>query len=835
MLRNFIPIVSERLTLFVDVLLPVPIHQVFSYRVPLEFNELVQFGIRVIVPFGKNKLLTGVITRVHQEIPTNYQAKYVEYLLDESPIINIKQFQFWNWISDYYLAPIGDVMNAALPANFKLASETKIILHPEFDQTIDQLDERDAEIVEALTIREELDLKELSEIVGIKTIQPIIKRLIDRRIVISKEEINQRYTPKTISCIVLNGNYTNENELEIYIAELEKQAKNEKQVALLLFLINEAMQGGSLMQPVPKKKFTDAGLSVSTLNTLEKKGILKTERFQIDRLLTISKEELAFKALTLPQNTALEEIRTAFETKQVTLLHGVTGSGKTEIYVQLIQEYLDNGKQVLFLLPEIALTTQLIQRLSSYFGEQVGVYHSRFNQNERVEIWNKVLQNDFKQFRIIIGARSSVFLPFQNLGLIIVDEEHESSFKQYDPSPRYNARDASIVLANLHEAKVLLGTATPSLETYYNAKNGKFALVELLERYKGLKLPEVLCADLKSERRLKNMQSNFSSFLVDEMREAFQKEEQIILFQNRRGYTPSWTCEVCAWTPKCTNCDVSLTYHKFGNILKCHYCSYTTAPIGTCKACGSNRLKMNGFGTEKVEDDLALIFPDKVIKRLDLDTTRSKNAYEEILDDFDNRKIDVLIGTQMVTKGLDFDNVSLVGILDADMLLNRPDFRAYERSYQLMSQVAGRAGRKEKRGKVIIQTANPDHWVIQLVQEHNYQEFYKQEIIERQLFFYPPFYKMIGFTLKHKDENEVARASIELGNALREIFKERVLGPDSPLIKRIQNLFLKEIRLKIERTAPEKKVKEKIKAIIDQFYVKTENKSVRVVIDVDPL
>ena len=835
MLRNFIPIVSERLTLFVDVLLPVPIHQVFSYRVPLEFNELVQFGIRVIVPFGKNKLLTGVITRVHQEIPTNYQAKYVEFILDEFPIINTKQFQFWNWIADYYLAPIGDVMNAALPANFKLASETKIILHPEFDKNIDQLDDRDAEIVEALTIREELDLKELSEIVGIKTIQPIIKRLIDRRIVISKEEINQRYTPKTISCIVLNGNYTNENELEIYIAELEKQAKNEKQVALLLFHINEAMQGGSLMQPVPKKKFTDAGLSVSTLNTLEKKGILKTERFQIDRLLTVSKEELAFKALTVPQNTALEEIRTAFETKQVTLLHGVTGSGKTEIYVQLIQEYLDNGKQVLFLLPEIALTTQLIQRLSSYFGEQVGVYHSRFNQNERVEIWNKVLQNDFKQFRIIIGARSSVFLPFQNLGLIIVDEEHESSFKQYDPSPRYNARDASIVLANLHEAKVLLGTATPSLETYYNAKNGKFALVELLERYKGLKLPEVLCADLKSERRLKNMQSNFSSFLVNEMREAFNKEEQIILFQNRRGYTPSWTCEVCAWTPKCTNCDVSLTYHKFGNILKCHYCSYTTAPVGTCKACGSNRLKMNGFGTEKVEDDLALIFPDKVIKRLDLDTTRSKNSYEEILDDFDNRKIDVLIGTQMVTKGLDFDNVSLVGILDADMLLNRPDFRAYERSYQLMSQVAGRAGRKEKRGKVIIQTANPDHWVIKLVQEHNYQEFYNQEIIERQLFFYPPFYKMIGFTLKHKDENEVARASIELGNALREIFKERVLGPDSPLIKRIQNLFLKEIRLKIERTAPEKKVKEKIKAIIDQFYVKTENKSVRVVIDVDPL
>jgi len=827
--------VSERLTLFVDVLLPVPIHQVFTYRVPFEFNDAVQFGIRVIVPFGKNKLLTGIITRIHQEIPTIYQAKYLEFLLDDSPIITSKQFELWQWISNYYLAPIGDVMNAALPANFKLASETKIILHPEFDQSIDQLNERDAEIVEALQIREILDLKELSEIIGIKTIQPIIKQLIDRRIVVSSEEINQRYTPKTISCVLLNAPYNEEKELEKLIADLEQNSKNEKQVNLLLYLIKEAMENGDLKSHVPKKKFIEAGLSVSTLNTLEKKGILKIERFQIDRILSKSKEEIEFKKLTAPQNVALEEIRKAFESKPVTLLHGVTGSGKTEIYVQLIQEYLDNGKQILFLLPEIALTTQLIQRLSSYFGEQVGVYHSRFNQNERVEIWNKVLQNDFQQFRIVIGARSSVFLPFQNLGLIIVDEEHESSFKQYDPSPRYNARDASIVLANLHGAKVLLGSATPALETYYNTKTNKFALVELLERYKGLKLPEVQCADLKSERLLKTMQSNFSTFLVEEMKEAFSKNEQIILFQNRRGYTPSWSCEICSWTPKCTNCDVSLTYHKFGNLLKCHYCSYTTAPIGTCKACGSNKLKMIGFGTEKVEDDLALIFPTKVIKRLDLDTTRSKNAYEEILDDFDSRKIDVLIGTQMVTKGLDFDNVSLVGVLDADMLLNRPDFRAYERSYQLMSQVAGRAGRKEKRGKVIIQTANPDHWVIQLIQEHNYQEFYKQEIIERQNYFYPPFYKLIGFTLKHKDENEVNRAAIELANELKDVFKERVLGPESPLIKRIQNLFLKEIKLKIERTAPERKVKEKIRSILDSFFSKTENKSVRVVVDVDPI
>lgn len=826
---------SERLTLFVDVLLPVPIHQVFTYRVPFEFNEQVQFGIRVIVPFGKNKLLTGIVTRIHQEIPSNYQAKYVEYILDEQAIITEKQYQLWNWIASYYLAPLGDVMNAALPANFKLASETKIILHPEFDVALDQLDGRDQEIVEALQIREELDLKELSEIVGIKTIQPVIKRLIERRIVVSTEEINQRYTPKTISCIALAAPYDDEIELSKFIASIEKQSKNEKQVATLLFLIKEAMNAGELKTPIPKKKFLENSISVSTINTLEKKGIIKTERYQIDRLLTKSKEATAFKALTAPQTKALEEIRQSFEDKNVTLLHGVTGSGKTEIYVQLIQEYIDNGKQVLFLLPEIALTTQLIQRLSSYFGEQVGVYHSRFNQNERVEIWNKVLQNDFTQFRIVIGARSSVFLPFQNLGLIIVDEEHEGSFKQYDPSPRYNARDASIVLANLHQAKVLLGTATPSIETYYNAKNGKFALVELSERYKGLMLPEVLCADLRSERKLKKMQSHFSSFLIEEMREAFKKEEQIILFQNRRGYTPSWSCEICAWTPRCNNCDVSLTYHKQSNLLKCHYCSFTTAPVGTCKACGSNRLKMNGFGTEKVEDDLAIIFPDKVIKRLDLDTTRTKNAYEEILDDFDNRKIDVLIGTQMVTKGLDFDNVSLVGILDADMLLNRPDFRAYERSYQLMSQVAGRAGRKEKRGKVIIQTSNPDHWVIELVQQHNYKQFYTQEIIERENFFYPPFFKLITFTLKHRDEHEVVRAASEFAIALKNVFKERVLGPDFPLIKWVQNQYLQEIKLKIERTAPERKVKDRIKIMMDEFYSKAGNKSIKIIVDVDPL
>ncbi|MFM8962726.1 MAG: primosomal protein N', partial [Sphingomonadales bacterium] len=549
--------------------------------------------------------------------------------------------------------------------------------------------------------------------------------------------------------------------------------------------IHKASEAGGLHLPVSKSYLLQEGLSASALATLEKQGVFTIERLQIDRFKSIGEGKVAFKPLTDVQQAALEEIEAGFLQKDVCLLYGVTGSGKTEIYVQLIQQYLDFGKQVLFLIPEIALTTQLITRLQHYFGDLVGVYHSRFNQNERIEIWNHVLANDPTKFRIIIGARSSVFLPFADLGLVIVDEEHEASFKQYDPSPRYNARDVSIVLAKMYEAKVLLGSATPSLESFQNAKLGKYHLVELRERYKGLQLPLMLCADLKREKRLKNMQSHFSSLLLDEMKLALDKKEQIILFQNRRGYTPIWSCEVCAWTPRCQHCDVSLTYHKLSNMLKCHYCSYVTPPIGSCTNCGSNRLRMIGFGTEKIEDELQLIFPNTVFKRMDLDSTRSKNAYEEIIDDFSQRRIDVLIGTQMVTKGLDFDHVSLVGILDADMLLNRPDFRAYERAFQLMSQVAGRAGRKEKQGKVVIQSAQAEHWVLERVMAHDFLGFYEVEIEERERFFYPPFYKIIQLTLKHEKEEILNEGAHFFAEQLRDVFKERVLGPEFPLVKRI--------------------------------------------------
>lgn len=823
---------TERKTFFADVLLPVPIHQVFTYRIPFELNDSILFGLRVIVPFGKSKLLTGIVTEVHERIPEAYQAKYIEYVLDEYPIITKKQFQFWTWISNYYMAPLGDVMNASLPANFKLSSESKIVIHPDFENN-QMLDEREQLIVDSLHANEQMDLKELSALLGIKTIQPLIKKLIDKRIVLSFEALNERFSPKTVLCYSLTETFQDGSLLTNFISDLERKATAKKQVDALMMLLKEGNYRENVIQPVLKKTLVDLGVSLSALQTLEKNGVIESMRLEVSRLKGFGQESKAKKELTRAQKDALEIVKESQNKNIVTLLHGVTGSGKTELYVELIEEQLTKGKQVLFLIPEIALTTQLIDRLSAYFGEQIGVYHSKFNQNERVEIWNTVLANDPTKFRLIIGARSSIFLPFQELGLIIVDEEHENTFKQTDPSPRYNARDASIVLAHLHSAKVLLGTATPSIESYFNAKSGKYGLVELSERYLGLQMPEILCANIRSEKKNQSMQSHFSGLLMESIKEALGRDEQVILFQNRRGYTPMWSCEVCAWTPRCKNCDVSLTYHKQTNTLKCHYCGHISPPVGSCGACGSNRLKMVGFGTEKIEDELSLLLPNVVIQRLDLDSTRSKNAYETILNEFENRQINILVGTQMITKGLDFDNVGLVGVLDADMLLNRPDYRAFERAFQLMVQVAGRAGRKNKKGKVIIQTSNPDHWVLERVKEHDFKGFYETEIQERKLFFYPPYYKIIDLTLRNTDEFKLNSAAQNLVDKLRPIFKERIVGPEFPIIKRIQNFYIKEIKIKIEKDAPEKKVKQKIQEIIDLFYSEPSNKSTRLSIDVD--
>lgn len=825
---------ETRKTYFIDVVLPVPINKPFTYRVPFQMNEVLKVGVRVVVPFGRSKLQTGIITKIHEDVPS-YQTKYAEAILDDEPIITGKQWRLWNWISDYYMAPIGDVMNAALPSNFKLGSETKVLLHPDTIADTNILTDQEYQVYEALEIQEELDLKEISEILGIKTIQPIIKSMIDKRVIISREELNQKYRPKTQLFVQLAEAYREEEQIQAIIQILEADKRKRKQLdAFLLFLQVGGLKLGKSV-PILRSELVELGASPSSITSLEKDGIFEIQRMAVSRLEDFDDAESEFKELSVEQNQALLKIRESFKENDVTLLHGVTGSGKTEIYVQLIQEQLDMGKQVLYLLPEIALTTQLIQRLKKYFGDKIGVYHSKFNQNERVEIWNDLLFDKSSKYQIVLGARSAVFLPFKKLGLIIVDEEHESSFKQYNPSPRYNGRDVAIVLSHFHEANVLLGSATPAMETFYNAKHGKFGLVSLNKRYGNLALPEIFIADIREEKKRKTMHSIFSSLMVDEMKKALKNKEQIILFQNRRGYNPTWACEVCGWTPHCVNCDVSLTYHKSQNILKCHYCSYYTPPIGVCPKCDSNRLKMIGFGTEKIEDELTIILPGVRVQRLDLDTTRQKNSYERILDDFGERNIDILVGTQMVTKGLDFDNVSLVGILDADMMLNRPDFRAFERSYQLMSQVAGRAGRKAKRGKVVIQTYTPDHWVIQHVINHDFIGFYENEILERKNFFYPPFFKIINLTLKHRDPNQLDMMAAELADMLKVPFGSRVLGPEFPVIKRVNNLYIKIIRLKIEKEASNNKVKKLLKEQIDIFYTSPQNKTTRLAIDVDPL
>lgn len=825
---------AERTTLFVDIILPLSIPNTYTYRVPFELNRQIDPGKRVIVPFGKSKFYTGIVLNVHENVPKEYQVKYIEGVLDDHPIVVNKQFKLWEWISNYYMSPIGDVMNAALPANLKLASETKVSLHPEFTGDKSQLNDHEHTIIDALQVQDELTLKEISDLISIKTVQPLVKRLIEQKIVIVSEELNAKYSPRYQAFVEISELITRSEKLENILNELEADKRNEKQVDALLKVVDLTKWTEQNQNPVTKKILLEAGVSESALHTLEKKGFINIFNAEISRLTAKLKESKELKQLSVSQNKALNEIENYFEEKDVVLLHGVTSAGKTEIYVSLIQKVLEEGKQVLFLLPEIALTTQLISRLQAYFGDLVGVYHSRFNQNERVEIWNEVLKNTGK-YRVIVGARSSVFLPFQKLGLVIVDEEHENSYKQYDPAPRYNGRDTAIVLAQLHQAKVLLGSATPSIESYYNAKENRYGLVELTERFGGVMLPEIQCADLVKELKQKTMKSHFSSLLIEAMEEAFKNKEQVILFQNRRGYSPLWSCEMCAWTPKCKNCDVSLTYHKSSNVLKCHYCGYFLSPPASCGGCGSIKLKMLGFGTEKIEDELAIIFPGIKIQRMDLDSTRAKNAYQKIIEDFEKREVDVLVGTQMVTKGLDFDNVALVGILNADQMLNFPDFRSFERSYQLMSQVAGRAGRKSKRGKVIIQTYDPHHWIIQKVMAHDYSGMFKQEILERKNFHYPPFFRMIGIHLKDKNNDKVEMASVVLAKSLKAHFGDRILGPESPTISRIKNYFLKDIHLKFEREASPKKIKEILHQEIENILAQHDFRSVRIDVDVDPI
>lgn len=823
--------IEVRKTLFVDVILPLALPKAYTFRVPFELNNFIQKGQRVIVPFGKSKLMTAIVARVHEQIP-DYTTKYIDFILDERPVVTEKQLDLWEWIAGYYMANIGEVMTAALPSRLKLESETKILLNDTIDYQQAKLTEQEIFIIDALEVRGVLDLKEVGDILDRRTVYPIVKRMLDKNLIYVEEELQELYKPKIEKYIVLEEGMGDEASLQAAFEQLKRSPKQEE--ILLSFL---KLSGyGDENEPVLKKTLLEeTGAGHAVLNGLYEKSILKEIHEEVGRFKIKGGDNLAERDLAPAQQKAFDEVKESFKEKDVCLLHGVTGSGKTELFVKLIKEQIASGRKVLYLLPEIALTTQIINRLKKYFGSKIAVYHSRFSPNERVEIWNDILNEKFNKYDVILGARSAVFLPFKQLGLIIIDEEHETSYKQHDPSPRYHARDTAMVLAKQFGAKVLLGTATPAIETMYHAEEGNYGYVSLNERFGGLQLPEIQCADLKEATFKNKMHGIFSKFLLDEMKEVLAAGKQIILFQNRRGYAPRWVCEMCNHTPECTRCDVSLNYHKYSHLLTCHYCGFTMKPPTRCSACGSTDLKMVGIGTEKIEEEIEIHLGSKVkVQRMDLDTTRSKYAYQNIIDDFESKQIDILVGTQMVTKGLDFDNVALVGILNADDMLFYPDFRAFERAYQLMSQVSGRAGRKGKRGKVIIQSYDPNHWIIQKVVYHDYEGMYKQELYERKNYQYPPFFRMIRLTVRHKEETRVDKSSLKLTLKLQEKLGNRVLGPEYGSIKRIRNLYNKMITVKFERKASPSKVKEYIDECIAHFSMDDDFKSVKIKIDVDP-
>jgi primosomal protein N' (replication factor Y) (superfamily II helicase) len=831
----------ERTTLFAEVLLPLPVPGTFTYRVPFGLNDELSTGKRVVVQFGKKKIYTGLIRAIHQNVPEGYVPKYILSVLDPFPVVREIQFRFWDWIADYYMCHPGEVMNAALPSALKLASETRIVQHPDFDGDVSPLNEKEYLVAEAIDIQKSLTINEVSRIVDFQKVIPLIKTLIEKKVVLVEEEIKDKYKPKVETYVRLTEKFQDEKTLKELFDELEKRAF--RQLELLMTFLQLTGQADKDEAAVKRTALLKAANASSPqLAGLEKKGVFEKFEKVSSRLETFeSVTSAANIELTGKQQEAIDRVKTSFADNQVVLLHGITSSGKTEIYIKLIDEAISKGRQVLFLLPEIALTTQIINRMRKYFGDQVGVYHSKYSTFERVEIWNNVLEHSglpdekSKKYQIVLGARSALFLPFSNLGLIIVDEEHDTSYKQYAPAPRYHARDAAIVLAQMHGTKTLLGSATPAIESYFNAKSGKYGYVELTERYGGMELPEILTADLRSETRRKTMKSHFSSMLTNQIEAALEKKEQVILFQNRRGFSLRVECSTCHWMPECKNCDVTLIYHKHNNQLKCHYCGYSTPVPGRCPDCGNTGLQMKGFGTEKVEDELSLIFPKATIMRMDLDTTRSKTSYQKIISDFEERRIDILVGTQMVTKGLDFDNVSIVGILNADNLISYPDFRSFERSFQLMAQVSGRAGRKFKRGKVIIQTYRPNHEVIQYVLANNYSLMAKSQLMERRTFKYPPFYRMIEIQLQHKSEQIASAAAGELAAMLKEKLGNRILGPEFPIVSRIKNLYLKNILIKLERSEKTHQLREEVKQIISLFDTHGKHKAARVVVDVDPV
>lgn len=832
---------EERITLFAEILLPLPIPGTFTYRVPFELNQKAKLGQRAIVQFGKTKIMSGLIISLTTEVPDYNSVKYLIDILDDDPIVNEKQLQLWSWISSYYLCYPGEVMQAALPSALKLSSESKIVLSDDFEVDSMTLSDNEFLIVEALQIQPQLTITEVSKIIGYKKVMPLIKTMIEKKIVVMQEELQQKYKAKYERYVRLSNTYRDEDKMHELMDKLSKRAYKQLELLMAFLVLGGSADNDVLVADLLKK----ADATSNALSALTDKGVFETYQKRVSRLKEYKAlTDVSSIVLTEKQQEAYEAIHEGFEEEKPVLLHGVTASGKTEIYIKLIQEALDEGRQVLYLLPEIALTEQIINRLKKYFGDRVGVYHSRYDNNERVEIWQQVMNfrsqrvetqrlGDSK-YQIIIGSRSAVFLPFSDLGLIIVDEEHDSSFKQIDPAPRYSARDLAALMSKMFHARLLLGSATPSFESYFNAKQNKYHLVTLSQRYGGVEMPEIIVDDLRVETRRKTMQANFGKTLVEAMNKTLEEKNQVILFQNRRGFSLRIECDHCNYIPQCVNCDVSLIYHKNQNILKCHYCGYTSSVPAECPNCHSTDLKMHGFGTERIEDDLKVVFPDANSARLDLDTTRTKNSYQHILEQFQNKETDILVGTQMVTKGLDFDSVKVVGILNADNMLTFPDFRAYERSFQLMEQVSGRAGRKGDKGKVIIQTYQPYHPVILNVISHDYVKFYEEQMPIRRQFNYPPYSRLVMIKLRDVDNIKVNKAADELAKVFRHVFKENLLGPEYPIVSRVKNQYIKQMIIKINKELNSNKVKDYIKNTIEDFKHNNEFKSVKIQIDVDP-
>ena len=818
---------------YVDVLLPLHLPDCYTYRVPQEYNGQVQVGQRVVVQFGRQRIYSALVRRVHRQAPA-WKCKYLMAILDPSPIVTERQLDFWEWLARYYMCYPGDVMAMALPAGMKLASESAVAIHPDFDGELSSLSKQEAQVVQMLSDHPVMRVEDIGRALGLQKVMPLMRTMIERGIILMDEELRQRFNPKTSTYIALAPAYRDEGALRQLFDELERK-KRTRQVEVLMQL----MQLSHMGREAVAKRLLPQG---SALQTLLKHGALVSEeRFEsrIEHYDESQMRRVADIELNDEQQAAYDYLSGKWKVESgrsanTSLLHGVTSSGKTEVYIKLIDDVVRQGRQALLLLPEIALTTQVINRLRRYFGDKVGVYHSRFSASQRVEVWNRTLSAGPDGFQVLLGARSALLLPYRDLALIIVDEEHDPSYKQQDPAPRYHARDAAIYLAGQWKARVVLGSATPSIESYHHALSGKYGLTAITQRYGGFSLPEVKVVDMREAFRQKAVKGIFSTTLLAAIDEALARHEQVILYQNRRGFSLHLECDDCHHVPQCVHCDVSLVYHKATNSLRCHYCGYSIPVPTECPACHSSHLRMVGVGTERIEEDLQIMYPDATVARMDLDSTLQKNQYLELLNDFQNRRIDILVGTQMVTKGLDFQHVSVVGVVNADNIINFPNFRSFERAFQQLTQVSGRAGRHGSQGLVVIQTFNPQHQVLADVIAGDYRHLFDEQIQERRVFRYPPFYRLIEITLKHREQEVLNAAADWLAAQLKATFTWRVMGPEYPLVSRIRSLYLKQITLRFERNEAIADAKRVMMRMADDLTKQEGWSGVSVIFDVDP-